>query len=649
MSKIIENEYYCIQEHKLPIIAVLQDPKLSIRERLVCSQCMENLETDTQTVGWKKVKEQIQSQIQQKQQINNRFKNHLLLQLKQLQTQIEELGNTINNEIQNLLKIIDQWKQQSQVEFREQSSQFWDELDQYFKNQQQNFNLENQQLQEWKKLNSIQIQTVQSKLKYFKEFEVHKICQNILTEIELNFQFVQLKPKLSLPLIKIDQKKTGDPQYKYYQQKMPNQKYKNIIFIGEKEVGKTTLINAFVNYYFGITWEDNFRLIVADQLSTEEILHYYVEPHNQRDYGIHFIDTPGIYGKNDYQTIQKISQFIYENILQIDIIMICIKATRTRLTTETQQILQSIVKILNQEYAKKIIVARTFYSGADDADKSIITDQQSPFFQISQYLSQNWHFEFNGQSIVKKTSYNSAKVYFDSSIKNFQQIEKEQLFTNDSKNEPLKVPNQLYNSQLQRPVVTDLQKPSNPVQEEDYAKIIEDSYNQLKQLLIQTFNVYYYTKYPVKYNQYNQYNQLYKVVNQVTTFQINCKQCSITCYVGFKSENNAKDFFNNFLNQQCYCGCNFNNNLIINQQLWTYQKGQAQTNNDLNRIYNSTQAIFHFLFDLYKLKTQNYKINVMQFFDVLKSEDNTINQGEMQINLTNTQINNSNQFQITKK
>ena len=45
---------------------------------------------------------------------------------------------------------------------------------------------------------------------------------------------------------------------------MNNIAYKNIIFIGERDEGKTTLLNAFVNYYFDIKYDDKFRLIVAD-------------------------------------------------------------------------------------------------------------------------------------------------------------------------------------------------------------------------------------------------------------------------------------------------------------------------------------------------------------------------------------------------
>ncbi|CAD8084320.1 unnamed protein product [Paramecium primaurelia] len=674
MQKILENEFdfSCIQQHGLPICALILDPKLNAKERLLCSQCINNLEKEENILGWRKVIDRMKSHLEDKYQINSKLISSLLLLLKQMKSNLEQLQESMMNQLQNIEEIIDKWKKELQKETNLlESHQILDELDYLFGNQQSKVSFEEQLLRELKKINSNHIVKIQQEMKFFKKFEQYKICLNILNSIkeqkyysqtyqqinqmeneaEINNneqsdffknssnkkidqdiiksntgQFVQqqyeqrqiqqrkveiieLKQGLSLPLIKLQTNKDGDPQYQYEgQQRNDKIQYKKIIFIGQRDEGKTTLLNAFVNYYFGITWDDNFRLIVANQVQTTDISHYYIEPFKLRKFGIHLIDTPGNYGQNDRQTINKVSTFIQDNYNTIDIIVVCFKATNVRLNVEANQMLQSIVQIIGQQIARKIIVARTFYSGGGEVDQSILTSEQSPFYQLSQYLNEDFSLEFNAQSIVKITQNQSAKVYHDISISNFKKIEN--LIMSNIYNINQKGINSISNQTQQ------LQKFNNV---DSYSEVYQSSYNQLKLLFLQNLKVYFSNQ---KQPENNQQQLIYAELQKYSLYQVcalNCKQCQITCFVGFKSLLVANDFLNKEINGKCYCGCSMQNMIAMNEQ-WFYKENNVQYWKDNQ---GCIKILYEYLYKLFqrKEKKDQSQINEQQFIEILEKEE----------------------------
>ncbi|CAK74540.1 unnamed protein product (macronuclear) [Paramecium tetraurelia] len=234
---------------------------------------------------------------------------------------------------------------------------------------------------------------------------------------------INLKQDLSVSVIQLDSQYDQD-LYHYVNVRNNSIDYKNIIFIGQEDEGKTTLLNAFINYYFETSWDQLSKLVVADEEPITEISSYYLEPYNNRPYGIHLMDTPSISGQDDQDIFDKIFNFIEEFKQSIDIIVICLKATHSRLTEVAKQILSSIAKILDIQDSNKLLIARTFYSGGQ-VDFSYLAQQDSPFQEIYRYLSNSWHLEFNGASLVKgKKSLNqTAPVYFQKTLENFQQLE----------------------------------------------------------------------------------------------------------------------------------------------------------------------------------------------------------------------------------
>ncbi|CAD8165583.1 unnamed protein product [Paramecium octaurelia] len=185
---------------------------------------------------------------------------------------------------------------------------------------------------------------------------------------------------------------------------------------------KQHCLNAFINYYFETSWYQKSKLVIANDEPITEISSYYLEPYNYRSYGIHLMDTPSISGWDDQDVIDKIFNLIEEFKQSIDLIVICLKATHSRLTEEAKQILSTIANILDIQDSNKLLIARTFYSGGQ-VDFSFLAKQGSPFQDIYRFLSNSWHLEFNGASLVQKPPNSTAPpVYFQKTLENFKQL-----------------------------------------------------------------------------------------------------------------------------------------------------------------------------------------------------------------------------------
>ncbi|CAK85811.1 unnamed protein product (macronuclear) [Paramecium tetraurelia] len=692
MQKLIENEFDvdCAYQHRLPICAILQDPNLNIKDRLLCQQCILDIDKEKTILGWRKVQDNVQSHIMEKQRINSQLISPLLPLVKQVKSNIEFLKDSIMKEFRMIEETLEEWQLELSKEIKLlDGKQFISELEYIFGNQLTKISLDEILKRDLNQLNSITISKVQSKLNFFKEFEQYKICSNILNSIEeenfslqinqsideksneldnqknilsdstqishinsyttqqsqifqqeqspqskqinqdnmcnvqqlnqqQNVEQIQLKEGLSLPLIKLVTTKDGDPQYQYYGQQLNNSiQYRNILFIGQRDEGKTTLLNAFVNYYFGIAWDDTFRLIVADQEQTTEISHYYIEPFNQRNYGVHLIDTPGNYGQDDNYTINKVSNFLYDNQNTIDIIIVCIKAYNVRLTVEAQQILQSLVQIIGEQLANKIIVARTFYSG-EDVDQSILTSEQSPFYNLQTSLCSDYNLEFNSMSIIKITKNKSAKVYYNISIENLKKIENKlsidfSSFNNQKNQNPTFFPlnNQvsLFDCQSET-LFQDLQIQKGDC-DRQYQQVYQDSYRQLRTLFMQCLRAGAYKQSSYKLSRVDKKSQYY---------QLNCNQCNITCFSGFKDEKAAEDFFSKELNGKSYCEHSKPTITIENKQI-TYLEDRSQQMHP-NTYRNSALLVFRLLIKLFQLKeNNNEQMNEIQFIEILKNEE----------------------------
>ncbi|KAK4299847.1 hypothetical protein Pmani_027919 [Petrolisthes manimaculis] len=153
---------------------------------------------------------------------------------------------------------------------------------------------------------------------------------------------------------------------------------KIIILLGETGVGKTTFLNAMMNYIFGVTWDDSFRFMLGKESNcnnqsesqtthvTSYTLHYqdgFLVP-----YTLTFIDTPG-FGSHggiprDHEIISHIKNLFSTHssgsITYLNCICLIVPATQSRLTSTQQYISDQIRDIFSDNITENIYLLFTF-------------------------------------------------------------------------------------------------------------------------------------------------------------------------------------------------------------------------------------------------------------------------------------------------
>ena len=158
-------------------------------------------------------------------------------------------------------------------------------------------------------------------------------------------------------------------------------KHKTILLVGATGSGKSTLVDAMVNYVLGVKWEDDFRFkIVPDegngnqaQSQTTFITSYTIH-HTEGmavPYSLTIIDTPGFGDtggvKRDEEITRLIGQFLTNEESSIhEINAICLVATSAsaRLTPTQNYIISSVLSLFGKDVMDHIRLLATFCDGA---------------------------------------------------------------------------------------------------------------------------------------------------------------------------------------------------------------------------------------------------------------------------------------------
>ena len=119
---------------------------------------------------------------------------------------------------------------------------------------------------------------------------------------------------------------------------------KILLLLGEVGVGKTTLLNSFINALYEIQFEDNFRYILSDELNnnngTEYINIYNIDSFKNNP-PITIIDTPG-FGKGiefDENINEMIKKLINNYIEHINAICLIFNGSNLKLSSNQQKII----------------------------------------------------------------------------------------------------------------------------------------------------------------------------------------------------------------------------------------------------------------------------------------------------------------------
>ncbi|XP_076864040.1 uncharacterized protein LOC143516372 [Brachyhypopomus gauderio] len=201
--------------------------------------------------------------------------------------------------------------------------------------------------------------------------------------------------------------------YCVFGQKVEAAKNKVILLLGATGAGKTTLINAMVNYILGVKWGENYRFRLINEVThrsqaesqTSEVTSYelYNQPGFQVPYSLTIVDTPGFGDtrgiEHDKQITEQIKNFLCNplGVQHIDAVCFVIQASLARLSATQKYIFDSILSIFGKDIAENIMIMVTFAHGADIPALEAIRAAEVPCQKKKNGLPT--HFSFNNSAL----------------------------------------------------------------------------------------------------------------------------------------------------------------------------------------------------------------------------------------------------------
>ena len=153
---------------------------------------------------------------------------------------------------------------------------------------------------------------------------------------------------------------------------------KVLMILGATGSGKTTLINSMVNYLFGVTFEDDFRLQLISENTGKSQAHsqttcitsytIYKMKGFKLPYPLTIVDTPGFDDTRGIQRDKIISKQIHtffsqsgeHGIDHLDGVGFVVQAALARLTSTQQYIFDSILSLFGKDVKQNIFIMITF-------------------------------------------------------------------------------------------------------------------------------------------------------------------------------------------------------------------------------------------------------------------------------------------------
>ena len=237
---------------------------------------------------------------------------------------------------------------------------------------------------------------------------------------------------LQLPLTKESvHEKANYCSYRFGETPIVSSEHKVVMLMGATGSGKSTLINAMINYIVGVEWEHNFRFkIVDDKIvdksqahsQTQIITSYtiYKSNHHNIPYTLTIIDTPGFGDTRGIERDKAITKLITDFFLHsqhvdhIDAVGFVVQASQSRLTAVQRYVFDSTVSVFGKDISENIVLLTTFADGLKPAVIDAVKEANIPY--------SNDVFKFNNSGLFVSSGDVFGRMYWEMGASNMQTL-----------------------------------------------------------------------------------------------------------------------------------------------------------------------------------------------------------------------------------
>ncbi|XP_049455469.1 uncharacterized protein LOC125902864 isoform X1 [Epinephelus fuscoguttatus] len=195
--------------------------------------------------------------------------------------------------------------------------------------------------------------------------------------------------------------------------KESTRKNRTVLLFGETGSGKSTLINAMINYIVGVDWEDNFRFTLIDEdqprsqaeSQTSDVTVYKINHQEgfKIEHSLTIVDTPGFGNTRGIERDREITEQLHNlfnaelGVSHTDAVCFVAQAALARLTPTQKYVFDSVLSIFGKDIAENIRVLVTFAEVQKPPVLEAVKASGVPCPQTKE--GQPLHFKFNNSTL----------------------------------------------------------------------------------------------------------------------------------------------------------------------------------------------------------------------------------------------------------